>query len=148
MDYKEATQRLYQVNQQLKRAYHGIDLTIMSRSEFHLLQPLVEQADKPLKASELSQYLHVSNPAVSRTLKSLETKGWITRVDCTNDRRNSYVTLTEQGRQAFEVGRKVCDDILLKALEQLDGDSIERYIEISQQLAQALRVTTSTKEEK
>ena len=55
-----------------------------------------------LTVSELTAKLKAKGPAVSRTLKTLEDKGYIERDVNKADRRNTYVKLTASGEQKQE----------------------------------------------
>ena len=49
--------------------------------------------------STIAEHLKVTPSAISRMLKGLEEKGLIERKVNKNDRRNTYVTLTEKGKK-------------------------------------------------
>ena len=54
---------------------------------------------KGIFVTDLAKCRGSSSPAVSRTLRSLEEKGYIDRKTDTNDRRNTYVFLTKEGEK-------------------------------------------------
>lgn len=60
-----------------------------------------EQEVPCVKVSDLVKNMRVAAPAVSRCLKSLEGKECIVRTVDTKDRRNTYVELTEKGKQVL-----------------------------------------------
>ena len=51
--------------------------------------------------SVLAEWMDVSLPAVSRTVRSLEEKGYVVREADSADRRNVTVRLTERGEKCF-----------------------------------------------
>ena len=57
-----------------------------------------------MRQEQLVEQLDVSKPAVSRTLSSLETKGYVTRQRDPNDRRAHRIRLTDR---ALEIGPTV-----------------------------------------
>lgn len=61
-----------------------------------------EKGKEELTVSELTAKLKAKGPAVSRTLKTLEDKGYIERDVNKADRRNTYVKLTASGEQKQE----------------------------------------------
>lgn len=61
------------------------------------------RADKPMKMSELSQKLLVSNGNATAVVDRLEQDGLALRVASETDRRVKYVTLSDAGRARFEV---------------------------------------------
>ena len=60
-----------------------------------------EQEVQCVKVSDLVKNMRVAAPVVSRCLKSLEGKEYIVRTVDTKDRRNTYVELTEKGKQVL-----------------------------------------------
>lgn len=52
--------------------------------------------------SNIADSLHVSSPAISRTITSLENKGYVERKIDKLNRRNTLVRLTENGMTVFE----------------------------------------------
>ena len=58
-----------------------------------------EQTEPGIYVSVLAATMHSSMPAVSRLLRAMEEKGWIERSVDRKDRRNTFVRITEEGRQ-------------------------------------------------
>lgn len=58
--------------------------------------------------SELVRIQKTSPPAISRTLRSMEEKGWIEKETDANDRRNTFIRLTAAGEKKR---RKAADEI-------------------------------------
>ena len=52
--------------------------------------------------SMITKKMRVPQPAVSRTLRSLENGGYLQREVCRSDRRNTYVLLTDAGKAAVQ----------------------------------------------
>lgn len=78
----------------------------ITRGTFVALSLLVDaemQGEAGLYVSQLAEQLHVSSPAVSRLLGSMEKQGLIQRAVHPQSRRNTTVTLTPQGRQSHQV---------------------------------------------
>ena len=87
----------------------------LPRGEFMPLQTIYAYSlrnpgTKGIYVSELASQLKVSSPAVSRTLRSLETKGYIERAADKNDRRSTLIRLTEKGDTVRkQVFTDICD---------------------------------------
>lgn len=64
--------------------------------------------------SEIQRNLHISKPAVSQTLNSLEKKGYVTRAIDPVDRRKITVLLTQEGEKALSLAKR-------RYMESLDG---------------------------
>ena len=86
----------------------------------------------PLSVSKLAKLVRVSAPSISRSLKGMEEKGYITRKIDTKDRRNSYVELTEYGESTLSKAESTLRDFTDKVLNQMDPihlESLMTYLE-------------------
>ena len=72
----------------------------ISRAEFFTMSMIMDKGENgKITISELATKAHVLPPAMSRTLRGLENKGYVERNVNKQDRRNTYVELTEQGKK-------------------------------------------------
>jgi len=78
--------------------------------------------------SELAARAKMLPPAISRTLKGLEERGYVERNVNKNDRRNTYVELTEAGRQLTEEARQTMSDFGKSVMSQVDEADMKRLI--------------------
>lgn len=84
---------------------------------------------KGVKVSQLAKKMHIAVPAVSRCLRSLEEKGLIERTVDKEDRRNTYVVLTEKGKMVSdetdeimsEFGKAVFGHMGKESMQQLNS---------------------------
>lgn len=87
----------------LINAFRGLNvfsLLPLARQEYMLMFIVDRQQEEHpggCTVSTLTRLLRVPQPAVSRTLRSLENNGYVCREVCREDRRNTYVTLTAAG---------------------------------------------------
>ena len=88
--------------------------------------------------SDLAKKLHVSVPAVSRMLRSLDEKELIARDILKDDRRNTYVYLTEEGKKARDEAQKVADDYFDCVVSRLGEEKMETLLEIWGELVEIL----------
>jgi len=77
------------------RDKHGITLP-----QFDVLAEL-ENADRPLTMTELSQNLVVSNGNITGVIDRLERDKFLSRIRSKKDRRVQHIELTNQGRKKF-----------------------------------------------
>ena len=81
-------------------------VTGMTASEFSVVCCTADHPKRyggqPVTVAEIAQEMSVSVPAVSRTLRSLQDKGLITRQVDENDRRSVRVSVTEEGYRLLE----------------------------------------------
>lgn len=92
------------------------------------------QNGERVKVSMLSKELHVNITAVSRTLKGLEEKGYIERSVNKNDRRITYVELTEEGTKVLKRADEIMDDFAGAVLSRLGEDNLVRLTAYMNQL--------------
>lgn len=73
----------------------------ISRSEFVMMHTIFvnSDGDRGIKISDLAGHLQISTPAVSRMVKGLADKGFVLRKRDKDDKRITYVSLTEIGNQ-------------------------------------------------
>lgn len=72
-------------------------------------------ARRPIKASELSAELAISEVTVSRFIRKMQDDGWVQRTPDPDDRRAMLIAPTKQARDLFprlvKVSNQVLDDI-------------------------------------
>lgn len=113
----------------------GEDSGGLTYSQMRLLGTLEEI--EPATQHTLAQALLVSDPAISRALRPLESAGLVqVRTDPAHARRR-LVSITEAGRKAFHDSGRPLYDQLRTALVAA-GFPYERYLEDTAQLARIL----------
>lgn len=70
-------------------------------SYIHYLDTIasLEQAGKQVKVSDISDVLNLPRPGVTRTVKEMETKGYLCKHGSASDGRITYISITEAGKQ-------------------------------------------------
>ena len=109
---------------------HVVDL-FMLRGESAVLSCLA-RADEPLLSGELADRCNLSTGRMANLLRQLEGKGLLSRQHGDDDRRKTYVQLTEAGRveadmqlqDIFEARKS-----LLSYLGEQDGNELLRLLE-------------------
>ena len=88
-------------------------------SYIHFLDVIggMERRGEKAKVSDISNALHIPLPGVTRTVKDMETKGYVEKTASPEDGRVIYLTVTEAGRQ---LSRRY-DEQYFKSLEPLVG---------------------------
>lgn len=66
-----------------------------------MIQELQKQNDH-VKVSDLSDVLNIPRPGVTRTIKEMEKKGLVQKTASPNDRRVTYLSLTDHGKEISE----------------------------------------------
>lgn len=73
----------------------------------------------PLTVGELADFEQVRPPSMTRTINHLAERGLVTRTRCTDDKRQTRITLTEAGGQIIKDGRDLRDAWLAQRLAEL-----------------------------
>ncbi|WP_455437483.1 MarR family winged helix-turn-helix transcriptional regulator [Hungatella hathewayi] len=98
--------------------------------------------------SGLAEKLHVSVPTISRCLSKLEEKGLVQKSSQTNDRRNTYVCLTEQGMEIYEEAFRTLSSFVERALSRIDGKELKQFFATFDKIYDALAQEYNKLEEK
>ena len=86
---------------------------------FRLLRTL---RGSPHSMHELADLQSVRMPTMSRTVSSLEKRGWVARVRSDQDRRTVRVEITDAGRDALEEVERIATARALSLLDAMDQD--------------------------
>lgn len=90
------------------------------------IQKISDSSDNGVKVTQIAKALGISVPAVSKSVNSLERKGFISRIENNSDRRVTYIKMTEKG---YEHLRQGCD-ITERIKERVEKDiGHERFTE-------------------
>lgn len=102
MTEKELSMQFLATAHRFKKLHMNELFPNISKGEFWVLKmiqkaTLKSESDCGVYVSTIAEHLKVTPSAISRMLKGLEEKELIIRKINKNDRRNTYVTLTEKG---------------------------------------------------
>ncbi|HEX3037569.1 MAG TPA: MarR family transcriptional regulator [Oscillospiraceae bacterium] len=97
-----------------------------------------EGDDSGVKVSDLSEHLHMSKPAASQMLNSLEDKGFIERKVTKNDRRVVLVNLTKTGNDLMEENHQRFVDKIDKIIQRFGKDDTDTLILLLDKLCNIL----------
>ena len=62
----------------------------------------LEDQNKKVKISDISDTLNLPRPGVTRTVKEMEAKGYLQKLSCEEDGRITYIAITESGEELHE----------------------------------------------
>ena len=91
----------------------------LTLKEFYLLYYLDLAQEKALRQIDLPDKLHLSPSAVSRMVARLEAKncGLLSRMCCDQDRRASFICLTDEGQTTLAYLQKAVEERLETSLD-------------------------------
>lgn len=132
MEQAEIEQELIQTLGRLGKMHMGNLFQGITRGEFSVLIVL-EQYEKQhraegIKASRLAQLAEASPQALSRTLRGLESKGYVRRMADPRDRRNTCICLTESAHDVMEAGKRRMNQLLGRVVAEMGEEEIRELI--------------------
>ena len=102
-------EELFKAMHQFHKLRMGEMMPNVSGADFWAMNNIVNKSeDGKITISELAKKTNVLPSAISRTIRGLEDKGYVERTINKNDRRNTYVEMTDRG---IEVIYCVCEII-------------------------------------
>lgn len=90
--------------------------------------------DENVIPSEIGRQMNVSTPRVTAILNKLEAKNLIIRTISPEDRRNVFITLSEQGRQIVEEKKAQQEKNIQTLVERLKSDDVEAFIRVLKEI--------------
>ena len=88
--------------------------------------------EAPMKMSELSRMLLVSNGNATTVITRLEQDGWVVRTPVKTDRRVIEVQMTDQGRAEFEILAAAHETEVDKLFSDLGHDELDALRDLLQ----------------
>ena len=111
----------------------------VSPSYIHYLDTIeeLERRGVRVKVSDISDALNLPRPGVTRTVKEMEQKGYLTKKPSEEDARIMYLSITDEGKKLSAKYNEQVFNALLPDLEAISGEDAEctiRTIEIFYQV--------------
>ncbi len=115
---------------------HIGELFIMCKIDECLQEP-----DAEISMADIQSQLHVTKPAVSQTINSLEKKGFIKREINSSDRRRFIITLTPKGRRVTQAVKKHTDKMISEIIARFGEDNTKQLISLFNRFADISETT-------
>ena len=127
-----------------KRVACKLKCKVIPHGELFTLVTIAELFDanegnaQGVKVSELVRRLKTSKPGISKKLKYLEDKKYISRVIAPDDKRVMLIAPTPKGREVMKQAKDEMDAILERVLMRLGEDDTKQFLELCVKLQNAL----------
>ncbi len=132
MTHKEFYDRLFEI---LKTS-HGKKIMTRTDNDFRgLFVIMFEIKDGNNTPSGLAKKLNITTARIARALNTLENKGYIERNNDDNDKRKTYIKLTNIGEEKLDKEKKCRDKFLENIIKGLSDDELESFINIFEKMA-------------
>jgi len=109
-------------------------------SYIHFLD-VIEQMEKngtSVKVSDISDALNLPRPGVTRTVKEMEQKGYLTKKPSEEDARILYLSITDEGKKLSAKYNEQVFNALLPDLEAISGEDTECTIRTIERFYQVM----------
>jgi DNA-binding MarR family transcriptional regulator len=114
----------------LKTPWHIVAAPGLTRTETGILIGIDRSAHngKPLRISDLSNFMRVSSPTISQHINNLEEQGFVIRTQSKDDKRAVHLALSEKGRETLRQQRAVLEKNINQLAEHLGKENTEIFI--------------------
>lgn len=130
-DYME--RNVWEALHMFRKLNIGSILPHLNKGEFVLMNGIYHVQKKTgsehgVKMSDLAEYAHALPPAVSRSIKALEEKGYVRRFVDQKDRRNTLVEITDSGQDVLQESNDIINDFIARVFRKTDREEMERLV--------------------
>ena len=88
----------------------------------------LEEKGKQVRISDLSKFLNIPRPGVTRTVKEMEAKGYLQKIASPDDGRVTFLTVTEKGRKLHQKYDEEYFSDLLPYFDSISEEEAETMI--------------------
>ncbi|MFD1956396.1 MarR family winged helix-turn-helix transcriptional regulator [Paenibacillus thailandensis] len=103
-----------------------------SSSEFAVLELLYHKGRIPLQ--QIGSKVLITSGSITYNVDKLETKGYLKRVPCENDRRVTYAEMTETGKRLFDDIFPLHAEAITSAMSGLTSEEKATAVELLKKL--------------
>ncbi len=116
----------------------------VTSSYIHYLDTIqtLEQQGIQVKISDISDTLQIPRPGVTRTVKEMESKGYLKKLSSAEDGRITYISITEAGKELSHIYNEAYFNSLapyMDAISESDAECMIQTIETFYQIMQERR---------
>ncbi len=144
---KQENRELFRTFESFRKLNVSSILPNLTHGEFAILKAVSccmnesgKESDKQseIRISDIVKHLKIPAPAVSRTMNSLEERGFIIRTVNKKDRRNISVSLTEQGAARLAEAEQILEEFQESVFGSMGTENMHRLIKYFQKLQEVM----------
>lgn len=133
MDYIKAAEELLDIQSALQRLPGNSEISRMAGGEWFVLYYLLTHGGRCFP-KEISGVMMVSTARVAALLNGMEAKRLVSRAPYEPDSRRIVVSLTAEGREQIECGRRKTMAMFARVLESIGPEDTLELIRIQKKL--------------
>ncbi|MCD8087287.1 MAG: winged helix DNA-binding protein [Oscillospiraceae bacterium] len=123
------------INNLENQALRRVGARNLSVKEIHVLEAVSEQAQRDQNTmSAIAESLSIQTSSLSTSVRTLVRKGYLTRRNGVQDRRQVYITLTDKGEAVNRVHSQFHAQMVRSAAAQFSDEEIELLTQMLEQL--------------
>lgn len=141
LNKRQLVQRMYNMTNQFNRITVKRSQSLIPKSEYiviYLLLNHYKEKQIMLTSRDVADLMHVSSPAISRTVKSLVQKDWVNQIDNPDDRRNIFLEVTDKGKDIFDQTFQQMESTLEVIFDEFTEGDILTFVETGERLTQIM----------
>ena len=120
---------MFRAMNQFHKLKFGDIMQNMNKADFIVMSVIMKKGqDDKMTISKLASTARMLPSAISRTLRGLEEKGYVERTINKNDRRNTYVELTAEGKKQTSAVQREMRDFGKTVMAKLDEQEMNQLI--------------------
>lgn len=122
-------EELFKAMHQFHKLRIGDMMPNVNGADFWAMNNIVNKSeDGKITVSELAKKTNVLPSAISRTIRGLEDKGYVERTINKNDRRNTYVEMTDRGIEVMQEVKETMHNFGEAVLSKFDEDELSQLV--------------------
>ena len=121
--------------QSLRRMNH---ITLRDYMIFHYIY--AENPMHQVQPSKLATYLEISPSAVSQLIANYEKRNWVKRVHSDTDRRNVYISLTDEAHELVKKHFPLEEDLIRKAICDCSPEDLSAFVRVLSRINQQIPI--------
>ena len=111
----------------------------------HMIE-MCEKQGKRASTTWMSARMNLSKSSISQTLGAMEEKGWIIRTIDPNNRRQTAIGITEEGRLKMDEVNAAVLVSIDRMLERMGQENAERFVELMELYLASVKIEFQRKD--
>ena len=109
-------------------------------SYIHFLDVIqtLEQQGIAVKISDISDTLNIPRPGVTRTVKDMEKKGYLRKIDSPEDGRVTYISITQSGKKLYQEYDEQYFNTLAPYMSEISEEEAENMVQTIEKFYQIM----------
>lgn len=126
-------------------------LRLMPQGEMAILHAILRISEKQegrCSVSDLARELYITPPAVSRACRNLREKSYLESMPDENDRRNTCLAVTQEGRAAIEADIQRVNTFTYRVFTHLQPGELDEFYRLFNKLFDSIRLELEKTDER